>query len=366
MSTTQHRIAAAPPARTPFGTLPDGTGVDRWTLARGGLRLAVLSLGGIVQSLEVPDRDGRAANVSLGFDHLAPYAAEGASPYLGALIGRYGNRIDGGRFTLDGQAYTLPVNSGGHSLHGGTTGFDRRLWDITPFDGPEGTGLTLRRTSPAGEEGYPGTLTVRVDYTLTDGGAFRIDYTAETDAPTLVNLTSHIYWNLAGEGSGTVEDHVLRLAAARYTPVGPTLIPTGELAPVTGTPFDFTAPAGKPLGRELRAGHEQLRYAQGYDHNLVLDAGVTADPAYAATLTDPGSGRGMELATTEPGVQLYTANFLDGSLTGSSGRAYRQGDAVCLETQHFPDSPNRPAFPSTVLRPGETYRSSTVHTFTAG
>ncbi|MGW3293524.1 aldose epimerase family protein [Streptomyces xiamenensis] len=364
MSTTEHRPAAAPPARTPFGTLPDGIGVDRWTLARGGLRLAVLGYGGIVQSLEVPDREGRLANVSLGFDHLAPYAAEGASPYFGALIGRYGNRIDGGRFTLDGREHRLPVNSGEHSLHGGTTGFDRRLWDITPFDGPRGTGLTLRRTSPDGEEGYPGTLDVRVDYTLTDGGAFRIDYTATTDAPTLVNLTSHTYFNLGGEGSGSVEGHELRLAASRYTPVGPTLIPTGELAPVQGTPFDFTGPAGKPIGRDLRTGHEQLRYAQGYDHNLVLDAGAGEEPRYAATLRDPRSGRVMELATTEPGVQLYSGNFLDGSLVGSSGRAYRQGDAVCLETQHFPDSPNRPGFPSTVLRPGETYRSSTVHTFT--
>lgn len=360
MSTTRNAGTTVPTAK-PFGRLADGTEVERWTLARGGIRLGVLSYGGIVQSLQLPDRAGELANVSLGFDSLDPYVTD--SPYLGALVGRYGNRIAEGRFTLDGTAHQLPRNDGPNALHGGDIGFDKRVWEVAPFDGADGTGLTLRYTSPAGEMGFPGTLRVRVDYTLTDAGEFRIAYTATTDAPTVVNLTSHIYFNLAGEGSGGVQDHRLSLAAGRYTPVGETLIPTGELADVTGTPFDFRR--AKPVGADLRAGHPQLLRAQGYDHNLVLDKGVTPAPEPAATLHDPASGRTMRIATTEPGVQVYSGNFLDGTLVGSSGRAYRQGDALCLETQHFPDSPNQPSFPSTVLRPGETYRSATVHAFSA-
>jgi aldose 1-epimerase len=344
------------PRREPFGTLADGREIDRWTLSRGGTRLKVLSYGGIVQSLELPDRAGRRANVSLGFDRLEPYLTD--SPYFGALIGRYGNRIARGRFTLDGTEYQLPANDGPNSLHGGDRGFDKRVWDVTPH-GP--AGLTLRYTSPDGEMGYPGTLDVRVDYTLDGGGDFRIDYRATTDAPTVVNLTSHTYFNLGGEGSGGVDDHRLSLAAGRYTPIDAILIPTGELAPVAGTPFDFRR--AKPIGEDIREGHEQLRYAQGFDHNFVLDKGTTARPEHAATLWDPASGRLMTITTTEPGVQFYSGNFLDATLTGTSGRTYRQGDALCLETQSFPDSPNQPHFPSTVLRPGETYRSSTVHSF---
>ncbi|KUH39963.1 MULTISPECIES: aldose epimerase family protein [Streptomyces] len=349
------------PVREVFGTLADGTVVHRWTLANGGTRMRVLSYGGIVQSLELPDRHGRYANVSLGFDRLEDYVA--ASPYFGALIGRYGNRVAGGRFTLDGREHRLSVNDGPNSLHGGEAGFDKRVWDVSPFSGPSGVGLVLRYVSADGEMGYPGRLDTTVTYTLTGDGDWRIDYVATTDRPTVVNLTGHTYFNLAGEGSGDVLGHELRLAASRYTPTDATLIPTGELAPVAGTPFDFRR--AERIGRRIREAHPQLVTAKGYDHNWVLDKGATRTPGYAATLRDPGSGRTMRISTTEPGTQFYSGNFLDGTLAGPSGRTYRQGDGLCLETQHFPDSPNKPHFPSTVLRPGETYRSTTVHGFSA-
>ena len=349
------------PTREPFGKLPDGTKVYRWTLENGGTRLRVLSYGGVVQSLEIPDRHGRYANVSLGFDNIDDYLK--ATTFFGALIGRYGNRIAGGRFTLDGHTYQLPLNDGVNSLHGGTKGFDRRVWDVEPFTGSTGVGIVLRYVSGDGEMGYPGTLRVTVTYTLTPRGTWRIDYAATTDRATVVNLTNHTYFNLAGEGGGDVYGHELTLDASRYTPVDTTLIPTGELAAVAGTPFDFRS--GKPVGRDIRTGHPQLLRAQGFDHNWVLDKGVTAEPRHAATLRDPGSGRTLRIATTEPGVQFYSGNFVVGTLVGTSGRIYRQGDGLCLETQHFPDSPNRPSFPSTVLRPGQTYRSTTEHSFHA-
>lgn len=347
------------PVREPFGRLPDGTAVHRWTWQRGGTRLSVLSYGGIVHALELPDRRGRYANVSLGCDSVQGYLDAGA--YFGALIGRYGNRIADGRFTLDGTTHQLSVNDGDNSLHGGTDGFDKRVWDVEPFADPTGSGLVLRYVSTHGEMGYPGTLRVKVVYTLTRGGDWRIDYHATTDRATVVNLTNHTYYNLAGEGSGTVLDHELRLAARRYAPTDAGLIPTGELAPVAGTPFDFRH--RRTIGRDIRTAHPQLVTAKGYDHNWVLDKGVTRSPAPVATLRDPRSGRTMEIATTEPGMQFYSGNFLDGSITGTSGRTYRQGDGLCLETQHFPDSPNQPSFPSTVLRPGDTYRSTTIHRF---
>ncbi|GAA2652257.1 galactose mutarotase [Streptomyces aculeolatus] len=355
------RTAGRPtrPFREPFGRLADGTRVDRWTLANGGTRIRVLSYGGIVQSLELPDRRGGYANVSLGFENLDAYVA--LSPYFGALIGRYGNRVDSGRFTLDGRTYQLPLNDGDHSLHGGDKGFDKRVWDVEPFTSAAGVGLTLRYVSGDGEMGYPGALATRVDYTLTADGDWRIDYAATTSAPTVVNLTSHVYFNLAGEGSGDVHGHEMKIAASRYTPVDQGLIPTGELAPVAGTPFDFRRP--KEVGADLRDGHEQLLYAKGIDHNFVLDKGITRAPERAASVREPLSGRTMTIRTTEPGLQFYSGNFLDGSFAGTSGRVYRQGDAFCLETQHFPDSPNQPSFPSTVLRPGDTYRSTTVHSF---
>ncbi|MET8772463.1 aldose epimerase family protein [Streptomyces sp. NPDC004658] len=364
-ATTLGGTAAAATGRKPvkelFGTLADGTKVYRWSLENGGTRMKVLSYGGIVQTLELPDRRGRYANVVAGFDNIADYVAK--SPYFGALIGRYGNRIGKGQFTLDGTAYQLSVNDGVNSLHGGAKGFDKHVWHVEPFAKGSDVGLHLHYTSVDGEMGYPGTLRTTVTYTLTRHGDWRIDYTATTDKATVVNLTSHVYWNLAGEGSGTIEDHELTIAASRYTPTDSGLIPTGELAKVAGTPFDFRH--AKPIGRDIRAGHEQQVQAKGYDHNWVLDKGITAKPEHVATLRDPRSGRTLKIATDQPGLQFYSGNFLDGTLTGTGGRTYRQGDALCLETQHFPDSPNHANFPSTVLRPGQTYRTSTLHTFGA-
>ncbi|MBM7173212.1 galactose mutarotase [Streptomyces sp. G44] len=351
----------ARPTKELFGTLADGTKVHRWSLANGGTRLRVLSYGGIVQSLELPDRHGRYRNVSLGYDTVEAYAA--GTTFFGALIGRYGNRIARGRFTLDGRTHQLSVNDGENSLHGGAKGFDTRMWDVEPFADATGVGLVLRYVSADGEMGYPGTLRVKVTYTLTARGDWRIDYAARTDKATVVNLTNHTYYNLAGEGSGDIYGHELGLAASRFTPTDTGLIPTGELAKVAGTPFDFRR--AKTVGEDIRAAHPQLVTAKGYDHNWVLDKGITERPEHFATLRDPESGRTMRIATTEPGVQFYSGNFLDGTLTGPSGRTYRQGDGLCLETQHFPDSPNQPSFPSTVLRPGDTYRSSTVHGFSA-
>lgn len=358
---TSHASPGRGPARELFGRLPDGTKVYRWTLANGGTRMKVLSYGGIVQCLQTPDRHGRPANVCLGFDNLDDYL--GATAFFGALIGRYGNRIAGGRFTLDGTVHRLSVNDGENSLHGGARGFDKRVWDVEPFTDASGVGLVLRYVSEDGEMGYPGTLRVKVTYTLTARGDWRIDYAAATDRATVVNLTHHAYYNLAGEGSGTVLGHELTLAAGRYTPTDTTLIPTGELASVAGTPFDFRRT--KTIGEDIRDAHPQLVTAKGFDHNWVLDKGLTRTPEHCATLRDPGSGRTMRIATTEPGVQFYSGNFLDGTLAGPSGRTCRQSDGLCLETQHFPDSPNQPSFPSTVLRPGEVYRSATVHSFSA-
>ncbi|WP_399137969.1 aldose epimerase family protein [Streptomyces sp. NBUA17] len=358
---TAYASGGGKPVKELFGRLADGTKVYRWSLENGGTRMKVLSYGGVVQSLEIPDRRGRNANVSLGFGNLDDYVAR--SPHFGALIGRYGNRIAKGRFTLDGEEYQLSVNDGENSLHGGALGFDYRVWDVEPFtDGPD-TGLVLHYTSADGEMGYPGTLRAKVTYTLTRRGDWRVDYEATTDRATVVNLTSHVYWNLAGEGSGTVEDHELSIAASRYTPTDAGLIPTGELARVSGTPFDFRR--AKPVGRDLRDAHPQLVAAQGFDHNWVLDKGVTDRPEHVATLREHASGRTLRIATDQPGLQFYSGNFLDSTLTGTGGSLYRQGDALCLETQHFPDSPNQPSFPSTVLRPGETYRTSTVHSFGA-
>ncbi|MGK9459019.1 aldose epimerase family protein [Streptomyces sp. G6] len=358
---TAHATGGRKPVKELFGRLADGTKVYRWSLENGGTRMKVLSYGGVVQSLEIPDRRGRYENVSLGFDNLDDYVA--SSPYFGALIGRYGNRIGQGRFTLDGTAYQLSVNDGEQSLHGGAQGFDKRVWDVEPFREGSDVGLVLHYTSVDGEMGYPGTLRAKVTYTLTRRGEWRIDYEATTDKATVVNLTSHVYWNLAGEGSGTIEDHELSIAASRYTPTDAGLIPTGELAKVSGTPFDFRR--AKPIGRDLRDAHPQLVTAKGFDHNWVLDKGVTDRPEHIATLRESASGRTLRIATDQPGLQFYSGNFLDGTLTGTGGSLYRQGDALCLETQHFPDSPNQPAFPSTVLRPGQTYRTTTVHSFGA-
>ncbi len=319
-----------------FGTLPDGTPVHRWTLERAGVRVRVLSYGGIVQSVEVPDRDGHLVDVVLGFADLDGYLAH-PEPYLGALVGRYANRIAGGRFPLAGVIYSLAQNNAPNSLHGGEHGFDKRVWDVEPVE----HGLRLGRVSAHGEEGFPGRLDVSVTYTLDESGALRIAYEATTDAPTLVNLTNHSYFNLSG--SGNAGGHELRLAASRFTPVDGDLIPTGALDDVTGTRFDFREPR---------------KVGGGYDHNFVLDKGLTAAPVEIAELHDPASGRVLTVATTEPGIQLYTADHL-------SDGPFSPGDGIALETQHFPDSPNRPEFPSTELRPGEVYRSETVYGFSA-
>ncbi|MDG9717115.1 galactose mutarotase [Streptomyces sp. DH24] len=358
---TAHATGGRKPVKELFGKLADGTKVYRWSLENGGTRMKVLSYGGIVQALEIPDSRGRYRNVSLGFDNLDDYVA--SSPYFGALIGRYGNRIAKGRFTLDGKDHQLSVNDGDNSLHGGAQGFDKRVWDVEPFSQGSDVGLRLYYTGVDGEMGYPGTLRSKVTYTLTRDGDWRIDYEATTDKATVVNLTSHVYWNLAGEGSGSIYDHELSIAASRYTPVDSGLIPTGELAKVAGTPFDFRR--SKAIGRDIRVAHQQLLYGKGIDHNWALDKGITSTPEHVATLRDPSSGRTLKIATTEPGLQFYSGNFLDGTLVGTGGSVYRQGDALCLETQHFPDSPNQPSFPSTVLRPGQTYRTTTVHSFGA-
>jgi aldose 1-epimerase len=353
-------METAPPlpvTREPFGTAPDGTPVERFTLSSGsGIAVSLIGYGACVQALRAPDRRGRTANIALGFATLDGYVAE-RGHYFGATVGRYANRIAHAAFELDGRAHRLVPNDGPSSLHGGPVGFDRHAWrsEVSPAGGA----VSFRRTSPAGEMGYPGTLEVEVTYTL-EGNSLRIDYLATTDAPTVVNLTNHTCWNLAGEGSGTIYDHVLTLAAGRYLPVDATLIPTGEIAPVAGTPFDFQRPT--PIGARIRDGFDQLTIARGYDHTFALEReNAAAAPAFAARVVEPASGRVLEVATTEPGFQLYTGNFLDGTLIGTGGRAYRQGDSLAIETQHFPDSPNRPGFPSTALRPGEALRSTTVY-----
>ncbi|WP_138734174.1 aldose epimerase family protein [Modestobacter excelsi] len=352
----------------PFGTTPDGTAVERWTLTNGDMTVRVLTYGGIVQSLEVPDARGEVDNVVLGFADLAGYIENNnPGPYFGALIGRYGNRIAGGTFELDGQTYQLPLNNNDNTLHGGTQGFDTKVWSATPVGDRDVAALELTLVSPDGDMGFPGTLTTTVTYSLDDEERLSVHYEATTDAPTVVNLTNHTYWNLSGEGSGTIYDHELQLNASGYTPVDEELIPTGEIAPVAGTPFDFREPT--PIGARIREDDQQLLYGQGYDHNWALDRvdngareGSDSEDALepAARLFDPDSGRTLTIETTEPGIQFYSGNFLDGTLVGTSGRIYRQSDGLALETQHFPDSPNQPQFPSTVLRPGETYDSTTV------
>ncbi|MFD0683411.1 aldose epimerase family protein [Actinomadura fibrosa] len=351
-------------AKEPFGALADGTKVDRYTLTSGkGVRVRILTYGGIVQTLEAPDARGRTANVVLGFATLKDYVDKNGGPYFGAIIGRYANRIAKGRFTLDGKTYQLAINNDPNSLHGGLKGFNTKVWKAQPVSGGGSVGLRLDYTSPDGEENYPGTLKTTVTYTLTKGNELRVAYHATTDKATVVNLTNHSYFNLAGEGTGGIYDHLLQLNASRFTPVDSTLIPTGQLAPVKGTPFDFTRPHA--IGERIRVGDQQLLYGQGYDHNFVLDQRRPGEPTQAARVTDPRSGRVLNITTTEPGIQFYSGNFLDGTLVGTSGRVYRQGDGFALETQHFPDSPNQPNFPSTVLRPGQAFDSATTYSFSA-
>ncbi|MFM1769244.1 MAG: hypothetical protein RJA22_1773 [Verrucomicrobiota bacterium] len=357
-STMIHQPAAAGRADTEarqFGTLPDGTPVQIITLRnRHGLVAKVSEYGALLTELWVPDRKGNLGNVVLGFDNLAQYVK--GHPFFGATTGRVANRIAKGRFTLDGREYTLAVNNGPNHLHGGLKGFDKRHWTCTTRVVTNGAAVAVfTYTSPDGEEGYPGTLKVKVTYTLTDDNELRLDYEAVTDKATPVNLTNHSYFNLAG--SGTILAHVLQLHADRYTAADATLIPTGELAPVRGTGLDFTQPT--PIGARIQ---EYFPFAKGYDHNFVINGGG-GKLAPCARVEEPQSGRVMEISTTEPGVQLYCGNHLDGSLTGVGGVRYAQHTGFCLETQHFPDSINHPQFPNTVLRPGQVFTSTTVHRF---
>jgi len=348
----------------PFGSV-NGTAVNLYTLTNArDMQVKILNYGGIIQSIWVPDRFGQLTNVALGFNNIDDYVK--SSPYFGAIIGRYANRIAKGTFTLDGTTYHLAINNGPNALHGGLKGFDKQFWNVDQVMQNNTVGLKLSRVSPDGEEGYPGTLTVSVTYTLTNDNGIVMHYVATTDKPTIINLTNHTYFNLAGEGTGTIYDQIVQFNADHYTPVDATSIPTGSIDSVLGTPFDFTHPT--PIGAHIRDGVQQLLFTQGYDHNFVLNRPSPTDNSLilASTSLDPISGRSLRVYTTEPGVQFYTSNFLTGTFAGTSGRVYRQGDAFTMETQHFPNSPNQPNFPSTVLRPGQTFDSTTIYKFNTG
>lgn len=344
--------------KSSFGKLDDGTPVDLYSLRNNaGMEARIATYGGIIVSLSTPDRNGAFDDIVLGFDSLASYVHD--SPYFGAIVGRYANRIAKGRFVLDGKTYQLPINNAPNSLHGGDRGFDKAVWEAAPFDRADEVGVALSHVSPDGDQGYPGTVHVQVTYALNDKNELSVEYRATTDKATPINLSQHSYFNLTGAKRDAL-DHVLTLNADRYTPVDSTLIPTGELAGVAGTPFDFRAPTA--VGARINANDEQLRRGHGYDHNFVLvpaSSGLT----HAAHVLEPSSGRTLDVYTDQPGVQFYTGNFLDGTLHGKQGRVYGFRYALCLETQHFPDSPNEPSFPSTILRPGQEFRSRTVFAF---
>jgi aldose 1-epimerase len=374
-------------SKSSFGTF-NGAPVTKFTLKNSHrMAVSIIDYGGTIQSVRVPDRQGRFRNVTLGFGNIAGYRSDLyllKNPYFGALIGRYGNRIGGAKFTLNGKTYTLDPNNNGNTLHGGFTGFDKLMWNATPvLPTASRVGLKLTLTSKANDPasgsgcdpsknpvttpptppcttGFPGTVNVTVVYTLDNSNRIHINYSATTDAPTVLNLTNHAYWNLHGEGSGTIYNHQLRIFANRYTPVDSTLIPTGAIDPVAGTPLDFRT--FHAIGARVRSDFQQLVFGRGYDHNFVLN---NAGPAMhrAAVLRDPSSGRQLTISTTEPGLQFYSGNFLDGTLYGTSHRQYRQGDGLALETQHFPDSPNKPNFPTTTVNPGTPYHTSTIYAF---
>jgi aldose 1-epimerase len=359
--TTTTKKGSSNVTKQAYGNMPDGTPVDLYTLSNEkGMQAGIITYGGIVVSLTAPDRTGKYADVVLGMSDLPGYLHE--TSFLGALIGRYGNRIGHARFKLEGQTYNLPKNDGDNTLHGGPQGFDKKVWTARDVSGAGGQALELTCVSKDGEMGFPGTLTATVVYTVTPDNELKIDYTATTDKPTIVNLTNHSYFNLAGQGEGDVLQHQVMIAADRFTPVDKGLIPTGELKPVKGTPFDFTTATA--IGARIEQSDEQLKFGGGYDHNWVLNrsgAGISK----AAEVYEPKTGRVMEVLTSEPGLQFYTGNFLDGSLQGKGGKTYPKRGAFCMETQHYPDSPNKPDFPSTELKPGATYRTTTAYRFSA-
>jgi aldose 1-epimerase len=342
--------------RQKFGQTSEGTAVDLYTLTDGKIEVRIMTYGGIIVSLRTPDRSGKLDDVVLGYDSVDKYIAK--TPYFGAIVGRYANRLAHGKFQLDGQTYSIPKNDGDNSLHGGIRGFDKVVWTAKPFR----DGVELTYVSKDGEQGFPGTLATLVRYTLS-GNALRIEYSATTDKNTVLNLSNHSYFNLAGQGKGDVLGHVLKIDASRITPVDAALIPTGELKSVEGTPFDFRTPHA--IGERINAEDLQLRLGIGYDHNFILDH-PPGKLAEAAEVYEPTTGRILQVLTTEPGVQFYTGNHLDGSITGKEGRVYKARFGFCLETQHFPDSPNHPAFPSTELKPGQKFHGETVLQFSAG
>jgi aldose 1-epimerase len=351
--------AAPSVSKRAYGTLPDGQAVAEYTLNNdNGLIVRIIEYGAIITELLVPDRDGIVADVALGYDNLEDYLKE--TPYFGAIVGRYGNRIGAGQFSIDGATYQLATNNGENHLHGGNQGFDKVLWKGEAVKAEGAAVVKMRYRSADGEEGYPGNLDIEVTYTLDNENQLIVSYMATTDQPTHVNLTSHGYFNLRGQGNGSILDHELTLNAAFYTPVDAGLIPTGEIRAVAGTPFDFTRPA--PIGSRIHAADEQMVYGGGYDHNWVLDKSA-GKMSFAARLYDPDTGRQMEMFTEEPGIQFYSGNFLDGTLVGKDGKVYQYRYGLCLETQHFPDSPNKGHFPITRLNPGEVYSTKTIHRF---
>lgn len=356
--TKEARMAHAPGTSQRFyGRMADGAEVTAVTLRNAdGIVVEVISYGGIITRLVTPDRDGKPGDIVLARDSIEDYQA--SNPYFGAIIGRYGNRIAGGRFSLDGKTFELAANDGDNHLHGGVEGFDKKNWDMTPFVTEHSAGVVLKLVSPDGDQGYPGALDTKVVYELTNDNELDMRFHATTDAPTLVNLTQHSYFNLAG--TGDILDHELEIPAEKYTPVAPGLIPTGELAPVAGTPFDFRD--AKPIGRDVDADDAQLALGGGFDHNFVLKESASDEMVLAARVTEPTSGRVLEVLTVEPGVQFYSGNFLDGTLEGK-GQVYEHRSGFCLEPQHFPNSPNEPSFPSTTLRPGEDYETRIVYRF---
>jgi aldose 1-epimerase len=351
---------AATAVRSRFGVLPDGTAVEAVTLTgSNGVSARIMTLGATLQSFNVPDRNGRIADITLGYDDAASYVTK--PNFWGQTVGRYANRIAGGTFAIDGKTYRLPLNDKTNSLHGGTKGFDKYVWQITDIKSGPQASVTMVMHSPAGDQGYPGTLDVTVTYSLDDNGALTIDMAAKTDAPTIVNLTNHALFDLAGEGSaGGIYAQKMTIPASRYTPVNAALIPTGELAPVANTVFDFTRP--RTIGQSVRDGRDpQIVIGRGYDHNFVLDKGATAEPGLAARVEDPASGRVLEVLTTEPGVQFYSGNFIDGTYVGKQRHVYRMGDGFALEPQKFPNTPNQPSFGSARVDPGKPYHHRMVY-----